>query len=86
MLSNGVVSNAHKATSLCSQVARGESLKINSDGTTKNQKKLGGVAINGMAISVNELANGSSLTAINDVSRELEKLRKTAHALGGTKC
>ena len=77
-----VVSNAHKATSLCRQVARGESLKINSDGTTKNQKKLGGVAINGMAISVNELANGSSLTAINDVSRELEKLRKTAHALG----
>ena len=35
-----------------------------------------------MAISVNELTDGSSLTAINDVSRELEKLWKTAHALG----
>ena len=68
--------------SLCGQVAKGKGLRINTDGTTKNQKKLGVVAINGMTISVNELADGTSLTAINDVSRELEKLRKTACALG----
>ena len=53
--------------------------KLTVTGLLRTKKKLGGVAINGMAISVNELANGSSLTAINDVSRELEKLRKTGH-------
>ena len=36
-----------------------------------------GVAIYNMVISVNELPDG---TAIADVSRELEKLRCTAHA------
>uniref|UniRef100_A0A1X7V6J4 Uncharacterized protein n=1 Tax=Amphimedon queenslandica TaxID=400682 RepID=A0A1X7V6J4_AMPQE len=52
------------------------------DGTTKNPKKISGIAINGMTISVNEICDGSSLTAINDLGRELEILRKTAQAFG----
>ena len=35
-----------------------------------------------MTISVNEISDGSSLTAINDFAREFDKLRKTARALG----
>ena len=77
-----VISNAHKATSLCQQIDTGIGLRINTDGTTKNQKKINGIAINGMTISVNEISDGSSLTAINDLARELDKLRKTAHTLG----
>ncbi len=77
-----VVSNAHKSTSLCDQIASGAGLRLNTDGTTKNQKKIGCVAMNAMTISVNELVDGSASTAISDVSRELEKLRKTASALG----
>ena len=75
-----VVSNAHKATVLCDQIAEGASLKINTDGTTKHQKKIAGIAINDMTISINEVADGSSSTAIE--SREIEKLQKIANALG----
>ena len=71
------VSNAHKATVLCEC----GSFKINTDGTTKAQRKIGAVAINDMVVSVNELPDGTAKSAIADVSRELEKLRKTAHAL-----
>ena len=35
-----------------------------------------------MVISVNELPDGTSASAIEDVSSELEKLRKIAHAIG----
>ena len=34
-----------------------------------------------MVLSVNELSDGTADTAIADISRELEKLRRTAHAL-----
>ena len=47
----------------------------------KKQKKLGGIAINDMVVSVNELPDGTAMSAIDDISRELEKLRNTAHAL-----
>ena len=33
-----VISDAHKATSLCDQIATGKALRINTDGTTQNQK------------------------------------------------
>ena len=46
------------------------------------QKKLGAVAINNMVISVNEVPDGTAVSAINDVSREFENLRKMAHDLG----
>lgn len=34
-----------------------------------------------MVISVNEVADGTAISAMEDVSKELEKLRETAHAL-----
>ena len=75
------ISNSHKATSLCEHASGNKGFLVNTDGTTKAQKKLGGVAINNMVISVNELPDGTAESAIADISRELEKLRKTAHAL-----
>ena len=74
------ISNAHKATVLSDATNKG--FLMNTDGTTKFQKKLGGVAINNMVLSVNELPDGAAESVIADVSRELEKLRKTAYALG----
>ena len=71
------VSSAHKAT-VFSECKSG---KLQTDGTTKHQKKIGGIGINGMVVSVNELPDGSAESIIEDVSKELEKLRKTAHAL-----
>lgn len=75
------ISNAHKATILCEQASEGKQFRMNTDGTTKAQKKLGGVAINDVVVSVNELPDGTAKSAIADVSRELEKLRQTALAL-----
>ena len=74
------VSLVHKATSVLEQ-ANSESLHLNTDGTTKFQKKLEGAAINGMVLSVNEVPDGSADSIINDVSAELQKLREVAHAL-----
>ena len=71
------VSMAHKAYML----AESESLSLNSDGTTKFQKKLGGVAINGMVLCLNEVPDGSAQSMIEQISLELEKLRDIAHAL-----
>lgn len=76
------ISNAHKATILCENASENRTFLMNTDGTTKFQKKLGGVAINNMVISVNELPDGTAESAIDDVSRELQKLRKVAHAIG----
>lgn len=72
------VSMAHKASLLCEKVRHGP-LHANTDGTTLQQKKLGGIAISDVVVSVNELADGTAETTINDVSKEL---RATAHALG----
>ena len=72
------ISNAHKATVL-SECTSG--YRLNTDGTTKNQKKIGGVGINDIVISVNELPDGTAASSIEDVSRELEKLRKIAQTL-----
>ena len=77
-----VISNAHKATVLCEHAAKKQGFLMNTDGTTKVQKKLGAVAINNMVISVNEVPDGTAVSAINDVSREFENLRKMAHDLG----
>ena len=75
------ISNAHKATVLCEH-ATNKGFSINTDGTTKFQKKIGGVVVNNMVVSVNELPDGTAESAIADVSREFEKLHQTAHALG----
>lgn len=70
---------AHKASFLTEQ---GQScVNLNSDGTTKAQRKIQGVAINDMVLSVNEVADGSADSMIADLSQELQKLRDVAHAL-----
>ena len=71
------VSMAHKAYT----IIESESLTLNSDGTTKFQKKLGGVAVNGMVLCLNEVPDGSAQSMIEQVSRELENLRDIAYAL-----
>ena len=77
------ISNAHKATVLCESASEStcKGFRLNTDGTTKQQKKIGGVGINDVVISVNELPDGTAVSAIEDVSRELEKLREIAHVL-----
>ena len=55
---------------------------LNSNGTTKHQKKLQVVAINDLVVSVNEVTDGTASSIIADISRELQTLRDTAHALG----
>ena len=72
---------AHKTSCLAKQAQTG-GVNLNSDGTTKSQRKLQGTAISDMVMSVNEVPNGSADTLIADLSQELEKLRETAHALG----
>lgn len=57
-------------------------LHINTDRTTKNQKKLGAVALNGVVVSVNELPDETATSTIEDVSKELNKLREVALTLG----
>ena len=74
------VSLAHKAISVLEQAETGF-LHLNSDGTTKFQKKIEGTALNGMVLSVNEVPDGSGVSMIKDISQELQKLRETAHAL-----
>ena len=74
------VSDAHKAMVLCENTSQ-VGLSLNTDGTTKAQRKIGAVAINQMVISVNELPDGTAASAVDDVSRELHMLRETARAL-----
>ena len=76
-----VVSNAHKTTMLCESL-NSDCLRLNTDGTTKSQRKLGGVALNDIVISVNEIHKGSADCVVADISGELEKLRTAAQTLG----
>lgn len=75
------ICDAHKATVLCSDSAKTRGIHLNTDGTTKEQRKLGGVIANSVVLGVNELPDGKAVSAIEDISRELEKLRKTAQML-----
>ena len=56
---------AHKASCLAEQAKSG-CVNLNSDGTTKSQKKLQGTAINDIVISVNEVLDGSADSMIAD--------------------
>lgn len=51
------ISLAHKAISVLKQAETGF-LHLNTDGTTKCQKKIEGAALNGMVLSVNEVPDG----------------------------
>ena len=75
------VSMAHKATLIAEQATETGTLHLNSDGTTKSQKKINGIALNGLTISLNEVANGSADEIVQHISKELKRLREMAHAL-----
>ena len=75
------VSMAHKATLITEQATETGTLHLNSDGTTKSQKKINGVALNGLTFSLNEVADGSADKIVEDMSKELKHLREMAHAL-----
>lgn len=62
------VSAAHKASVIQQHVSDKSLLHLNTDGTTLNQKKLGCVAINGVVISVNEQADGTAESIIDNVT------------------
>lgn len=47
---------------LCEHAAEHKGFRMNTDGTTKNQKKLQGLAIN--ELSVNEVPDGTANSAI----------------------
>jgi hypothetical protein len=59
-----------------------EEFQLNSDGTTLAQRKIGAATINGMVVSVNELANGSAEQIAKDITKEFKNLREIAQALG----
>ena len=75
------VSMVHKASAI-SEAVTTEKLHLNTDGTTLHQRKLGGLALNGMVISVSELPDGTADAIVEDVSKELIKLREMAYSLG----
>lgn len=76
------ICDAHKATVISELTSKSKQLHLNTDGTTKNQKKIGGVVANNFVLGVNELQDGSAASAIDDISREFEKLRYAASMLG----
>ena len=69
---------AQKAHTLCEEIRCGKSFHLNSDGTSKYQHKINGVAVNGLVLSINEISDGSAETIIEDIGKELDKLRETA--------
>ena len=75
------VSNAHKATALMQDIDSGKMLHINTDGTTKDQKKLNSIVVNGVVISTNEVQDGKAVTVADDIDFELRKLREMAEML-----
>ena len=77
-----VISDAHKAHAISDIVRKGKGIHLNTDGTTKQQKKLGGTVASGIVLGVNELPDGKAVTAMEDISREFEQLRRVAEMLG----
>ena len=77
-----IISDAHKAHVFCNDASEGKGLLLNTDGTTKQQKKLNGAVVNDMVLSVNEVADGKAITAVEDLSKEFSKLRRVAEMLG----
>ena len=75
------ISEAHKASVICEQLQAGKTLHLNTDGTTLVQKKINSIAINNTVISIDEVHDGTAETVINDVSKQLQKLREMAFAL-----
>ena len=76
------ICDSHKANIICSDARKGKGIFLNTDGTTKLQKKLYGIVANDMVIGVNEVPDGRAVSAVNEISREFEKLRRIAEMLG----
>ena len=62
-------------------ISESKSLHLNSDGTTKFQKKIGAVSVNGMVLCLNEVPDGSADSMVELVETELEKLCNIAYDL-----
>ena len=71
------ISDIHKATNLSSS-GNGH---INSDGTTLNMRKLIGSSVNGIVLGVQEVSDGTAETMLNELDKQLSKLRETATEL-----
>ena len=77
------VSLAHKASAISEKAEKMSGmLHMNTDGTTLQQKKINGVVIDDIVISVGEQVDGTSDSIVDHVSKELQKLREMARDLG----
>ena len=74
------ICDSHKAHELGTNAAE-KGIFLNTDGTTKQQRKLGGVVANGMVVSVNELVDGRADSAVDDISKQFERIREIARLL-----
>ncbi len=72
------VEMAHKAHHFCSEIATGKSFHLNSDGTTLNQHKINAISINDVVFSLNEVPDGRAVSAIQDIEKEIIRLRNIA--------
>ena len=72
------ISNVHKATNLTNTAQQGH---INSDGTTLNMRKLIGSSISGTVLGVQEVSDGRAETMLQELDKQLSKLRQTANEL-----
>lgn len=77
-----IINDVHKAHAICDDVRKGKGIHLNTDGTTKQQKKLGGTVANDIVLGVNELPDGKAATAMEDISMEFEQLRRVPEMLG----
>lgn len=55
---------------------------VQSDGTTLNQKKVQGYLVNGVTIGVTDVADGTSLTAVEELDRLFRSIREVGRELG----
>lgn len=62
-------------------ISESKSLHMNSDGTTKFQKKIGAVSVNRMVLCLNEVPDGSADSMVELVETELQKLCNIAYDL-----
>ena len=58
---------------LCEEASKGNGISLNTDGTTKHQRKLGRVIANGVILGVNELADGKAITAVKNIHRSYKQ-------------
>ena len=64
------VNSVHKATEL----AKASHLHISTNGTTLNQQKVNALAINCLCLGVGEVPDGTAVSVLEHVNRELNNL------------